>query len=238
MIRLVRRLFITAVILGGLFIGANVFVTRQAEERVASAIEKNFKIDDVTVDITDFPLLVHLFNGKLDEVIISASDTTIAGFGFDSLGVTLADLEIAGGLLGSGKLAVSVGHGTMRAATTQDAINAYLQQRRERATVTLGEGTATVRATRQIAGADRRLVATGRFVLVKGKQILRFIPSRVTVDGETPPRALQAEAKRKAALEVKIPRLPGEIKADTIEVRPGVLAVSADFRDTELSIAG
>lgn len=237
-VRLLIRLVITAAILGGLFIGGNVWVTGQAESRIADAIEKNFEISDVDVDIADFPLLVHIFSGTIEKVSISSDGATVGGLELDRLRVVLEDIEVEGGLLGSGNLSVKVGTGTMSSTTTQDGINAYLRERKERATVNLRENAVTVRATRTIAGASRRIVATGRFVLNRSTQTLRFVPSRVTVDGRTPSPAIEAQAKREATIEVKLPRLPGDIKADKVTVAPTGATVSAAFEDEEISITG
>jgi hypothetical protein len=236
---LIRRLLITVLLLGALFVGANVYLTGQAETRIADAVEKNFAVPGIEVDIDDFPLVLHLFTGKIKKVTLSARDTTIKGLEFRDLEVALEGLDIEGGLIGKGKLAISVERGTMSATAGQEGINAFLRERNERATVTLRDGgRVTVRATRTVGGVPRKVVAQGRFVLDKKKQILRFVPSSVTIDGSRPPEPLAAEAKRKATIEVSVPRLPGDIKAEQVEVKEGALVVRAKFTDEQIKIAG
>jgi len=236
--RLLRRLVFIAVVLGGLFIAANIYLTHQAEKRIGAAIESNLGISGVQVSIDDFPLIAHLFGGTINKVTVSAHDVDVKGVEFATMQITLQELKINGGLLGGGKLAVTVGHGTLSATTTSASINAYLKSRAQRAKVALHPDRVVVTATRSIGGTDRRLVASGHFILLRAKQVIRFVATRVTVDGNTPTGSAADDAKRAATIDIALPRLPVGIKAEKISTQEGIETVSADFRDQELKIAG
>jgi hypothetical protein len=235
---LVRRLLFTALVLGGLFVFGNYYLTNQAEKRIGDAIEHTFNIDRVEVSIDDFPLVAHIFSGSIEHVTVTAHDVKLKGLHFASMRVNLRRLKLDGGLLGSGKLAVSVGHGVMSATTTTADIDAYLADHDQNATVELHPDQVVVRAVRTFAGARHHLVAGGRFELDRAKQVLRFVPLTVRVDGSKPPAALEAEAKRQATITITIPKLPIDIKADSVSTKEGAATVSADFRDRTLKIAG
>jgi hypothetical protein len=236
--RFLSKLVLLAVILGALFVGANQWVKAQGEKRIAQAIDKNFGVKDAQVTIDDFPVLVHIFSGKLAALSIKADDVTVHGLQLHTLRVRLDDLRVTGGIIGGGRLSVKVGHGTLSTQITQAGIDAYLAAHKQNATIELHEDSAVLHARRMIAGRMRTLDATGTLVLLRSSQVLRFQPASVRVDGHVPPPPLEAEAKRRATIDVSIPKLPGGIKAESVQVHEGIATVTADFDDKTLSLTG
>lgn len=237
MLRILRRLLILGVVLGGLFVGGNVVAENAAESRLAAVARDAFGLDATpTVQLDVFPIVTKIISGELPGLTITAEDVTVDDLAIATLVATLRDVRVDGGILGGADLSVTVGEGSVTAEVTQQAINALLKRRGERATVALTPGRARVTATRTFLGRDRKLVATGRVVL--RKRTLVFEPDSVTVDGEPPPRALEAEAERQATVEIDLPALPGGFRVNRVDVSDGMLVLTADVSDRRIDLAG
>lgn len=232
--RLLRRLAIGVVILGALFVAANVVAERVAEDKIAQAVQKHFELAvRPTIRIGGFPILLNVVRGDLPEVSFEARNLRVQDLTVALVRVRLDSIH-ASGLFGGG-LRVTVGRGSVLAQVTDAALNVYLKSHGQNATIRLREGqTAVVRATRPLAGRNRKIVATGAVRYARGR--FTFTPRTVTVDGQVPPPGFEQEARRRSTLSVALPTLPGKIAIDRVETHAGFARLSAVLKDQRISL--
>lgn len=231
---IVRRLLMLLVIPGILFLAANGAIERVAEDRMGDAAKRTFGLERrPAVDVSGFPLIVNIFRGRLPGISVTAEDVDLQGMRFRSVAIELKDIAAKNGFLSSSPT-LTIGTGSASAEATEKALGAYLAERDQPATVRLLAGEARIRARRPFLGRQRTFAARGVFSLRRG--VLRFEPRTVTVDGEPPPRGFEAEARRRARIEVRLPSLPGGIKPTTLESHPGFLRAAARLRDYGLKL--
>ncbi|TMK54199.1 MAG: DUF2993 domain-containing protein [Actinobacteria bacterium] len=234
--RVVRWLLAPVVILGVLFVVGNVIATRVAESKIASALESSFHLSArPSVKISGFPIITNILSGHVPRVSFSASSATFQGLTVKDINVTLVDVTATGGFLHGGGLTIKVGAGTVRARATEAAVNAYLKDHGQNATIAFHDGGATVRAVRSFLGRPRRFVATGT-VAREGSSLV-FRPTSVAVDGRAPPPGTRSLAEQKATLRVQLPPLPGGVSAYGIAAVDGGVALSAILRDQLLDLS-
>lgn len=232
--KLIRRLVIAVVILGVLFVGANIYGERVAEDRIADAVRDTFSLEErPTVDLRAFPIVLSIVRGRVAGVEFFVDDLTVEGLRIRDLDVTLEDLAISGGLLG-GSLSATVAGGSVGVRIRQSDVNAYLKDQGEDARVRLAEGTVRVRVRGVLLGARRTVRATGALRL-RGTT-LRFVPERVTVDGDPPPPGLERDARRRARFAVEIPELPGGFRLERVEPHRRFLELGAVLADDEIEL--
>jgi len=232
---LIRRVVIPLAILAGLFFSANIVASNVAADRIAQAAQSSFDLaEKPVVKLEGFPIIVNALTGNLRGLSFRAGNVTIEGLSFREVVVRMEDLRADGGLLRSSGLRVVIGRGEVRAEATDEAVNAFLEEQDQDATIEFREnGEAVVRTTQRIAGRNRRIVAVGVVELDEAKQRLRFTAERVTVDGDQPPAALRREAERRSQLIIDLPRLPGNLRITTIQTAQGVVALAAVLENFE-----
>ncbi|TMK84410.1 MAG: DUF2993 domain-containing protein [Actinobacteria bacterium] len=234
--RVVRWLLASVVILGVLFVVGNTIATRVAESKIASALESSFHLSArPSVKISGFPIITNILSGHVPRVSFSASSATFQGLTVKDINVTLVDVTATGGFLHGGGLTIKVGAGTVRARATEAAVNAYLKDHGQNATIAFHDGGATVRAVRSFLGRPQRFVATGT-VAREGSSLV-FRPTSVAVDGRAPPPGTRSIAEQKATLRVQLPPLPGGVSAYGIAAVDGGVALSAILRDQLLDLS-
>ena len=234
--RVGRRLLAPVVILGVLFVAGNAIATRVAESKIASALESSFHLSArPSVKISGFPIITNILSGHVPRVSFTASSATFQGLTVKDINVTLVDVTATGGFLHGGGLTIKVGAGTVRARATEAAVNAYLKDHGQNATMAFHDGGATVRAVRSFLGRPQRFVATGT-VAREGSSLV-FRPTSVAVDGRAPPPGTRSLAERKATLRVQLPPLPGGVSAYGIAAVDGGVALSAILRDQLLDLS-
>lgn len=234
--RLVRRLVVSLVGLAAFFVVANLIVEELAEDRLAAAVQDAFDLPSrPSVDLTAFPVVLRLLDGRIPALSFEAAGVPVDDLRLTSLRVELEGVEADFGIFGTPRGdEVRVERGRAVAEADDPALNAFLERRGIDARVTLREGSVVVRARPVILGRRRTVVGRGKLVLRRG--VLSFTPSRVTVDGEPPPRTLEARARREASFRTRLPPLPGGIRVGELEVRPGVARLSASVRGYRLRL--
>jgi hypothetical protein len=236
MIRILRVLLIPIVVLAALFLVGNVVVERVAEGRIASAVQREFKVKTKpTVDIHGFPIIVRLLQGRLPHLSFSAEKATFHGLSIASVSASLDDLSAPDGFLSSA-LSIIVGSGRIEARATQGAVNAYLRAHGETATIAFHDGGASVRAVRSFLGAAHTFTASGTVVREGGNLV--FHPSSVRIDGRVPQPVLEAAAKLRATVRVKLPDLPGGIESYHFDPHRGTLSIVAEFHHQRVDLSG
>lgn len=236
---LVRRLFYAVVVLGILFVGANLVLEPVAESQLASAIRSSFDLDRrPVVKIDAFPIIVRILQGRIPHMTVTASNVAIdRGFVVAALAIDLFDLHASLDVLTKPKDAdVTVARGKATAEMTETAVNAYLRSQAEDARVQIRDGSVVVRLDRVFAGRRRHLQATGTVALSSRR--LSFKARRVTIDGDPPPPPLAARAKREASFSVLLPELPGGIVPTTVDLRAGRATFVAVLRGYRLKLSG
>lgn len=235
--RLARRLVITAVVLAALFVLANILVEHVAEDRIGIAAQQTFGLAErPKVDISGFPILFKILRGDIESLHFTGKNLKVEGLSIRTFDVRFGRTHVKGGLIGGGPLTVRVGEGEASAEVDQSAVNDFLKQKGQNATVVLRENRVTVRAVRNIGGQERTLVASGRLELRDRE--MRFVPTSVTADGQQLPPGANEEAKRQTSIHVRIPKLPGGIVPTGVESHLGFLRIVATLKDTELALKG
>ena len=228
---IIRKLVVLAVLLVAIFLGASVLLENVTEGQLATGIARTFDLDKrPTVQIDAFPFLLRVFQGRIPGVRVDARNVTFEGLDVATLTVDMrgvrADLDV---LLRSDRFDLHVEQGDGSARITENAINEFLSEEDVRVRVTLrADGRVVVRADRTVAGRTRRFEAIGRLSL--SGRTLSFKPSRVTVDGQTPPASLATRARRDTTFSVEIPKLPGNIVPSEVVVTVGVVSLVADLK--------
>lgn len=221
---IVRKLVITAGVLGALVVGADMVAQRAAESALSKTASEALGIDgDVTIDIEGFPILFDVLRGRLDGVTATVTNQRIQDLRFTRLGVTLDDLRAEGSMFGSGPLAIVSARTTLLAETDAQAVNAFLRKRGEDARVEFVGAELRVTATRTVLGIPRRFVATGSLIL-DGKDIV-FRPREVDWDGPSFPGADRI-ARDATTFRERMPDLPAEARLDAVEIGDGVLRLT------------
>lgn len=227
---LIRRLFLLAALLVGIFLGASVILESVTESQLSTGIGRTFGLDvRPTVQLDSFPFLLRVFQGRIPGITIEARDATfegleVAGLKLDMTGVR-ADLDV---LIRSDRFDLHVEEGTGSARITQDAINAFLADEDVDVEVELRpDGRVFVRADGVVGGRTRRFGAFGRLSL--SGRTLSFRPSTVFLDGEPAPASLAPRARRETTFSADIPKLPGNIVPSQVFVTAGEMTLAADL---------
>jgi hypothetical protein len=227
-VRMLRRLLIALVILGGLFALGNVWMNGVAEHKAADQIRASLKLSETPrVSFDGFPILLRLLAGRIPHATVDATGVTVKGLRVarfhlqvDDLAVSLADLTA-----GRGRLRTSGGMATGD-VTAADA-NAYLAKQHQGVTVAFSGSAVRVRTRARYGGTPHDVEASGVLTL-EGTDLV-FVPQKVTVDGGPPPDAIAARARHDAAFRVPIPALPGGVRPKRVVVRDGVARLEVDF---------
>ncbi len=232
-VRIVRRLLITLVILMLLAAGGDVWVAHTAERKAAEQIQKEFELSErPSVQINGFPFLLRVLQGTIPGVTIDGRKLEVQGLLVDHFHVEVEGLKASLADLRSGVRNVRVGGGEAFAEVSQDATNAYLEQQKERGRVTFGDGTTRIRMRQAYGARTYTIDASGKLEI--DREFLVFTAENVTLDGRPPSAFLAARAKRDASFRVKLPALPGGIRARRVVVRPGLARLEAEFGATAL----
>jgi hypothetical protein len=235
--RLIRWVLTPIIILGLLFVGANLVVEHFAESKIASALESTFHLSSKpAVKISGFPIILNIVNGKVPRLSFDASGATFEGLIVQQIKVALVDVTAEGGFLRGGSIRLTVGAGTVQARATDAAVNVYLKAHDQKATMAFHSGRVVVHAIRSFLGRTRTLVATG--TVAREGVLLVFRPSSVTIDGRPPPPGSETLARQKTTIKVKLPKLPGGIASYGIKAVEGAVVIMAVLRDQLLDLSG
>jgi len=234
--RLVRWLLAPIISAAVLFVVANIVVQHIAESKIASTLQSTFHLSArPSVSIGGFPIIASILTGHVSRISFSASSATFQGLTVTDINVTLVDVTADGGFLRGGRLAIKVGGGTIRARATDAAVNAYLKDHGQNATIAFHSGRATVHAVRTFLGKARTFVATGT-VFREGSSLV-FRPASVTVDGHSPPPGTETLAEQKTTIRVQLPKLPGGISSYGIKAAEGGASLSAVLHQQVLELS-
>jgi len=234
--RLIRWLLAPIIVAAVLFVVANIVVQHIAESKIASTLQSTFHLSArPSVSIGGFPIIASILSGHVSRVSFSAPGATFQGLTVMDIKVKLVDVTADGGFLHGGRLAIKVGGGTIRARATDAAVNAYLKDHGQNATIAFHSGRATVRAVRSFLGRQRTLVATGG--VSREGSLLVFRPTSVTVDGHAPPPGTETLAEQKTTIRVRLPKLPGGISSYGIQSVQGAASVSANLHQQVLELS-
>ena len=234
---IIRRLMLLAVLIVAIFLGASVILENVAESQLSTGVGRTLKLDArPTVQIDAFPFLLRVFQGRIPRITVESRDLTIENLEVARLTIDMhsvrANLDV---LIRSDRFDLSVEQGDASALITEDAVNRFLKEEDLRPRVTLRpDGLVFVRVDRVVSGRARRFEAIGRLSL-RGRT-LAYRPSRVTVDGASPPATLASQARRETTFTVEIPKLPGGLLPSEAVVTQGELSLVADLKGYALNL--
>lgn len=234
---LVRKLVVVAIVLGGLFVGANVVAENAAESKLAGAVRQEFGLrEDPRVDVSGFPLLLNVLRGDLPRISFEADDVAVDALTVDRVTGVLDSIQVEN-LFSGADMAVVVGEGAIVADISDDNLTAFVRERGVDARFEMEQGGALVTVRRRVGGRVREIVARGDVRLRSGR--FEFVPTDViSVDGEPPSSRVEAEAKRRAAVRLDIPDLPGGFAVERVEARPGILRLAASVDGRRFAVQG
>lgn len=227
---IIKRLIFMALVPIVLFFGASLVLESFAESQLSTGIGTTLGLRArPSVEIDAFPIIWRVIQGRIPRILVTSRDLVVERLEIAELSIEMRDVRAnIDVLIRSNRFDLHVGEGEGTARITEDSINAALKRKGENARATFRpDGTVFVRADRVVAGRTRRFEATGRLTI--GGRTLTFRPSRVTVDGGTPPAALAAQARRETTVSVVIPKLPGAILPSEVIVTEGQVALVMDL---------
>ena len=227
---IIRRLFFIVAIPVLLFLGGSAVIESFAESQLSNGMRSTLGLKErPSVQISAFPILYRIIQGRIPRVEVSAENVVIEGLEIADLDMDMEGVEASLDVLvrkNKFDLTVQSGNGTAR--ITQDAINAFLAREKIDAVATLrADGTVTIVNDEVIAGTRHRFAATGRLTL--GGRVLSFKPSRFTMDGAPVPSALVSRARRETTFSVEIPKLPAGVVPSEVIVEEGTLRLVANL---------
>lgn len=227
-LRILRRFLVLALLLGGLFVGANIVVERIAEGALATGAQRAFDLPArPEVDIDAFPIVLRIVSGEIPSVSARATDVPLGDrLVARTVSIEMEALEVSSVLSGE-QVRFTAGRGHALAEATEGALNDFLRRTGEDVRVDLRDGSVAVRATADFGGRSHRVVARGTLRLRRG--VISFTPRSVTVDGKPPPAAFEGRARRETTFEARLPELPGGLRVSALEVKDGLLRLSADL---------
>lgn len=228
--RILRRIGIAVVVLMGLLLLASAVIEPVAESRLGTvAKRKTDAREEPVVEISSFPILFRLMQGRIPRLRIDAREVLHDKIRVERLEVDLREIRFSPRRWLAGEREVFVGSGRMVARVSERALNAFLAEMKVGATMTLREGSALVRTQARIAGASRRIEAVGTVTVTRGRLV--FTASQATLDGRPPPAALEAEARQRASFSVALPPLPGGVVVSGVEMHGGFGVLVATVRN-------
>ncbi|HJT37011.1 MAG TPA: DUF2993 domain-containing protein, partial [Actinomycetota bacterium] len=111
--RLIGWLLALVVVVGALFVIANVVVQRVAESKIASTLQTTFHLSTrPSVSIPGFPIIANILSGRLPHVSFTSPTAAFQGLTIEEITVVLDDVTAEGGFLHS-PLTIKVGSGTI-----------------------------------------------------------------------------------------------------------------------------
>jgi hypothetical protein len=227
---IVRRLIFLLAIPALLFLGGSVVLESVAETQLANGMRTTLDLKTrPSVQISAFPILYRIIQGRIPRAQVEASDVVIEGLEIAELEIDMEGVEASlDVLVRQNKFDLTVDSGDATARITEKSINAFFAREKIDAVATLrADGTVTIVNDEVIAGTRHRFAATGRVSL--GGRVLTFKPSRMTMDGAPVPAALVSRARRETTFSVEIPRLPAGITPSEVVVEQGVLTLVANL---------
>lgn len=229
-----KRLLFVPILLGGAFLVGNVVAERAAESALSDAAGEAVGLgDDVQVDIRGFPLLLQVFQGRVDAVEVSVSDRVIEDLRVSELAVQLEGIRADGQILGNGPLTLRIDRATASAVIEERAIQAFLKRRGHDVTIDIRDGEVEVRATRSVFGRKRTFTAVGPIIL-EGEDIV-FRPREVSWDGPSFPGANET-ARRATTVREELPSLPADVRLTDLAMKEGFLELAGSGGRTSIRV--
>lgn len=226
-----RKIIVTAGIVGGLFVGANVVAERVLESQLAKEAKKAFATTATPqVSVDGFPILINVLQGRIPRASLIGSNVTAQDLKVAELRLSLEGITASIGDLTAGK-PIGIDQGLAEADVTTAAVNSYIKSRGERVTVAIKPGkvvvSRTVRGQRASAEGVPRIVG----------RLLSFTPSSATVNGRPVSGAVLQAARRELSFEIDLPLLPGGIRITAIELKEGLATLVARLQDATINLA-
>ncbi|MER7515246.1 DUF2993 domain-containing protein [Streptomyces sp. NPDC126499] len=227
--RALRMVLIVAVVLGGLFVGADRITVGYAESEAAEGVRLGTaKAESTEVDIRGFPFLTQVMDRRLDEVEVRVTGFKATAGGrpvrIGELTADLRDVTLGSGYAieraGSADGTALISYPDLAAASGREATVAY--------------------------GGDGKLKVTGGVRLL-GRTLTRSVLSTVTlVDGDTirvradevPGEGipgLEDMVRARTDFDRRIEGLPKGMRLTKVEAREDGLAVTVTGRDVVLT---
>lgn len=227
--RLARRLIVTAAVLGGLFVGANVVAERIAEDRLAEAAQRELRTTARPIVSLDFPVLMDLLQGSLGRVVIDGRDAKLDDLSVAGVHIVLEGIDRPLDMI-TKSLPLRVRGGSITGSVEQKAVNDLLARRGEDVRVELREN--LVVANGKVGRCPVR--AEGLPRLERGALVFRPSKTPTTtcqVDGSQFSKQALIEA---TTFRIELPKLPGGVAIGRIEVHATRLSLVAVLKDAKI----
>jgi hypothetical protein len=229
--RFARRLIVTAAIVGGLFVGANMVAERFAEDRLAAAAQKELHTTTRPTASLDFPVLLDLFKGKLQRLTLDGRDAKVEDLSAAQVHIVLKGIDNPLDAI-SKSAPLHVDEGSITVSAEQKAVNDLLARRREDARVELREN--LVVTTGKVGSCPVR--AEGLPRLEKGDLVFRPAKKPTTTCPSAPSRFTDQALIEATTFRVALPKLPGGVAIGRIEVHSGRLSLIAVLKDAVIDL--
>lgn len=227
---IIRRILFMLAIPLLLFLGGSAVIETFAESQLSNGMRTTLGLKErPSVQIEAFPIILRVIQGRIPRVRVEAHSVVIEGLEIAELSMDMEGVEASVDVLvRQNKFDLTVESGNGFARITEGSINAFLEREKVDAIVALrADRSVAVTTDEVIAGTRHRFDATGTLTL--DGRVLRFKPTRVTMDGKPVPKALATRARRETTFSVEIPKLPAGIQPTEVVVEKGELSLVANF---------
>ena len=229
--RLARRLLVTAAILGGLFVGANVVAERVAEDRLAIAAQKELKTPTRPTASLDFPVLLDVIRGRLPRVVLDGRDAKLEDLAVAEVHIVLEGVASPFDAIVK-NAALHVASGSITASVTQKAINDLLAERDENVTVEVRDG--LVVAHGKVGSCPVRAEGVPR--LEKSALVFRPAKTPTTTCKVTASQFANQALIEATTFRLELPDLPGGVAIGRSEYHAGALSLVASIENASIDL--
>lgn len=226
-----RKILIAALVLVGLFYGANIAAQKIAEAKIADQAQKSFHTSKKPVVTLDgFPILLKILQGRIPRARLFGENLTVRDLRLASLDVQLEGIHAKLADLSAGR-AILVERGLATASVPEASINTYVRSRGFGGAIEVRAS--DIRVKGQIAGVG---AASADGVPRVVGRLLTFSPQRVVVAGRPVSGAVLAAARKRLAFEVDLPELPGGMRITGIDFAPHLVSLIATIDHANFTI--
>jgi LmeA-like phospholipid-binding len=238
--------FVLIIVLAVLFVASDRIAAYAAERTIAVQAKKELAAREITtptepkVSVGGFPFLTQVARGRYDKITIHLDHPSSQGVTLDVLDITATGVNASTSTLVNGTGSITADDVTGVTALNWDAVNKLMNTSGFGGTgaraSALPDGQVQVRVPVSLAGLSTTIVATG--TLSVGTGVVHVNIRNVTTEGGDIPEVISrliGSIKQSLSVDVKIPRLPYNLKVRDVKATPQGLTVSAVAVNVPLS---
>lgn len=219
-----RKFLVFVVVLAVIGVAADYLAGRAFETRTREVVRQRFDLArEPVVQVRDFPFLLSVARGRLDDVDVAATGVDAGDFTLDRLQLALQGVEFPRGLLLGRPGTVSVRRATGQVRITEEEVNRLIASQLDGAAIDIGRDGVTVRLRIESPLFAEPVPVQVRGILtVRGGRIV-FLPQDASAAGIDVPDQVLDQVNQRVAY--RLPELPGGMVPDRVSNEPGALII-------------